>query len=250
MKILALVFAARREEKSATLRMTNELCGMIGRRCPDAAFEVLTMSELPVQACVGCKSCFLEGFCPQDGEDGMAELRRKVKDCDALIAATPVYMCSVSGWCKNFLDRCARWCHVFELLGKPCLVLSVTAVSGSERAAAYLSECLEVMGCAVAARLPLQRQGDGLVIGGEKARAAMKSAADSLLDAVGHPEQYLSELAEGQFQSLRQSYRALETFRTLTGQSCPDEVNTFRRRGLMGCASLREALRQKGRAEA
>ena len=63
MKILALVFAARREEKSATLRMTNELCGMIGRRWPDAAFEVLTMSELPVQACVGCKTCFQEGFC-------------------------------------------------------------------------------------------------------------------------------------------------------------------------------------------
>ena len=249
MKILALVFAARRDETSKTLQMTKELCGMIGRRCEDAAFEILTMSELPVQACVGCKTCFLEGFCPQDGEDGMAELRRKVIDCDALIAATPVYMCSVSGWCKIFLDRCARWCHVFELLGKPGLVLSVTGASGAERAADYLSECLEVMGCAVAARLPLQKLGEGLVIGGEEARTAMESAAEALLDAVEHPEQYLSERAETQFRGIRQNYRSLETFRLLMGQSCSDEINTFRERGLMGCASLREALQKKGKTE-
>ena len=128
----------------------------------------------------------------------------------------------------------------------------MTAVSGSEpRGAAYLSRVSGGQRAALSRRVSrCKGRATVWVIGGEKARAAMESAADSLLDAVGHPEQYLSELAEGQFQSLRQSYRALETFRTLTGQSCPDEVNTFRRRGLMGCASLREALRQKGRAEA
>ena len=171
MKILALVFAARRDEKSVTLQMTKEICGMIRQRCGAAEFEIVTMSELPVQACVGCKTCFLEGFCPQDSADGMAALRQKLHDCDALIAATPVYMCSVSGWCKNFLDRCARWCHVFELLGKPCLVLSVTGITGAERASGYLSECLEGMGSSVAARLPLQKLGDGLTVDSEAARA-------------------------------------------------------------------------------
>ena len=67
MKILALVFAARREEKSATLRMTNELCGMIGRRCPDAAFEVLTMSELPVRPASAAKAVFLRASARRTG---------------------------------------------------------------------------------------------------------------------------------------------------------------------------------------
>lgn len=249
MKILALVFAARRDEKSVTLQMTKEICGMIRQRCGAAEFEIFTMSELPVQACVGCKTCFLEGFCPQDSADGMAALRQKLHDCDALIAATPVYMCSVSGWCKNFLDRCARWCHVFELLGKPCLVLSVTGITGAERASGYLSECLEGMGSSVAARLPLQKLGDGLTVDSEAARAAMENAAASLLDAVKHPEKYLSDLGERQFQSIQQSFRSLETYWTLTGQHCPDEINTFRQRGLMSCASLHEALKKKGARE-
>jgi multimeric flavodoxin WrbA len=180
--------------------------------------------------------------------DGMASLRQKLRDCDALIAATPVYMCSVSGWCKNFLDRCARWCHVFELLGKPCLTLSVTGLTGAERACDYLSECLEVMGCCVASRLPLQRQGEGLVVGSEQARTALEQAAGKLLDAVARPESYLSEHAEAHFLALQQSYRSLETFRTLMGRRCPDEVNTFRQRGLMNCASLREAMKLKGGA--
>lgn len=249
MKILALIFAVRRDDGSATLQMTKELCSIIRQHCASAEFEILTMSELPVQACTGCKTCFQAGFCPQDAADGMAELRRKLRDCDAFIAATPVYMCSVSGWCKNFLDRCARWCHVFELLGKSCLVLSVTCATGAARASDYLSECLGAMGCSVASRLPLQSMGDGLVIGTEAAHAAMESAALALPDAAAHPEEYLSELTEAHFQSIQQIYRRLETFRTLTGQTCPDEINTFRQRGFMGLTSLREALKQKGTEE-
>lgn len=246
MKILALVFASRREGKSVTLQVTEELCGLLHARSAGAELEIVTMSELPVLSCVGCKTCFQEGFCPQDGADGMTALRQKLRDCDALIAATPVYMCSVSGWCKNFLDRCARWCHVFELLGKPCVALSVTGQTGAARACDYLSECLETMGCCVAARLPMQRQGEGILVGSEEAQAALSEAAGKLLDAVRQPENYLSELAEAQFQALLRSFRSIETFRTLMGRRCPDEVDTFRQRGLMSCASLREALLKKG----
>ena len=46
--------------------------------------------------------------------------------------------------------------------------------------------------------------------------------------------------------ALLRSFRSIETFRTLMGRRCPDEVDTFRQRGLMNCASLREALLKKG----
>ena len=56
-------FSARRDEQSVTLQMTQKICGMVRQRCEAAETEIITMSELPVQACVGCKTCFQEGFC-------------------------------------------------------------------------------------------------------------------------------------------------------------------------------------------
>ena len=220
MKILAIVFTQRRKDKPASLQVTEELCRLVSERGGrDVETEIVTMSELPVLACAGCKTCFREGRCPADKADGMAELRKKVRECDALIA----------------------------LLGKPCLVLSVTSATGGERTADYLSECLEVMGAAVSARLAFQKLGEGVLIGTENAKACMENAAASLFDAIRAPEDYLSERAETQFQSLQRTYRTLETVWLLSGQKCSSEVDTFRSRGLMTCASLREAL-QTGEA--
>ena len=246
MKILAIVFTSRRKDRPASLQVTEEICRLASEHGGgDAEIEIVTMSELPVLACSGCKTCFREGRCPADEADGMAELRKKVRECDALIAATPVYMCMVSGWCKNFLDRCARWCHVFELLGKPCLVLSVTSATGGDRAADYLAECLEVMGAVVSAKPSFQKLGEGVLIGTEDAKACMESAVAALFDAIAAPENHLSERAEAQFQALQRNYRGLETFWLLNGQKCSNELDTFRSRGLMICASLREALHTK-----
>jgi hypothetical protein len=72
-------------------------------------------------------------------------------------------------------------------------------------------------------------------------------AAGPLRSAIRAPEDYLSERAETQFQSLQRTYRTLETVWLLSGQKCSSEVDTFRSRGLMTCASLREAL-QTGEA--
>ena len=70
----------------------------------------------------------------------------------------------------------------------------------------------------------------------------MESAVAALFDAIAAPENHLSERAEAQFQALQRNYRGLETFWLLNGQKCSNELDTFRSRGLMTCASLREAL--------
>ena len=249
MKVLAIVFSTRRDADSQTLLMTEEICRKIRKyTCADdvAVTEILTMSEVPVRPCTGCKTCFRKGSCPQDEADGMQVLRRKMEDCDALLVATPVYMAMVSGWCKTFLDRCASYCHVFELLGKPCLVLSVTGISGGERAGDYLSECMEIMGCAVAGMLPLQKVGEGLVIGKKETEDAMDAAVTALFHAMETPEQYISPRAEDQFTGIQRFFRSREIILTLSGRVCTSEINTFRSRGFMHCPSLREALRREG----
>ena len=246
MKVLAIVFTVRREGRSLTLQTTEEICRTIASDWGGGTeTEIVTMSEMPVQPCAGCKTCFCEGMCPQDSGDSMAELRKKLKECDVLIAATPVYMTMVSGWCKNFLDRCASYCHVFELAGKPCLVISVTGMTGAETTAGYLSDMLEVMGCAVAGRLPLVKQGEeGLVYGSEAAKNAVRDAVAALRDAAANPEKYISEKTEQQFEYIREVNRRMEVVRLLSGKTCSWETNTFRERGYMNGAPLREFLRK------
>ena len=245
MKIFAVVFSVSREEKPLTLQMTEEVCRTIRTVYGEnTVTEIVTMSEVPVQACTGCKTCFTTGVCPQDRLDGMKEIRKKLKECDALIVATPVYMAMVSGWCKNFLDRCASYCHVFELAGKPCLILSVTAMTGGPQTAGYLSEMMEVMGCAVAGKLPFQKyDGDGLTIGSEQTKEALNRAAAALRDAADNPGKYISERTEQQFEQLQSVYRRLEVLWTLSGQKSNWEVDTFRARGYMNCASFKDNLK-------
>jgi multimeric flavodoxin WrbA len=245
MKVLAVVFSVRRGEKPLTLQMTEEVCRTVEACWGEGTeTEIVTMSEMPVNACTGCKTCFSTGICPQDRADGMGELRKKLMECDALIVASPVYMVMVSGWCKNFLDRCASYCHVFSLSGKPCLVLSVTAMSGGQRTADYLSEMMEVMGCAVAGKLAFQKfDGEGLTVGSEPAKEAVNHAVSALRDAAENPEKYISERTEQQFDELRNVYRRLEVFWTLSGQKSTWEVETFRAYGYMNAASFRDALK-------
>ena len=250
MKVLAVVFAVRRASKSLTLQTTEEICRtIVSDWGGDTETEIVTMSEMPVQPCAGCKSCFCDGVCPQDRLDGMAEIRQKLKECDVLIAATPVYMTMVSGWCKNFLDRCASYCHVFELAGKPCLVISVTGMTGAQQTAGYLSDMLGVMGCAVAGNLPLLQQGeDGFVIGSEAAKEATRGAVAALRDAVANPGKYISEKTEQQFKYIRDVNRRMEVICLLNGKQCKWETNVFRERGYMNCTSLRDILRKEGKS--
>ena len=75
MKILAIVFTSRRKDRPASLQVTEEICRLASEHGGgDAEIEIVTMSELPVLACAGCKTCFREGRCPADKADGMAEL--------------------------------------------------------------------------------------------------------------------------------------------------------------------------------
>jgi hypothetical protein len=109
---------------------------------------------------------------------------------------------------------------------------------------------MEVMGCAVAGRLPLQQYaGEGPVIGSEEAQAAVQSAIASLRDAVANPERYISEKAEQQFASIRDYHRRAEILNTLSGKKCSWETDTFRERGYIHCASLREALKKEDRSD-
>ncbi|MPN04826.1 Iron-sulfur flavoprotein [bioreactor metagenome] len=90
--------------------------------------EIINLFDYDIKECYGCEQCLRVGKCHI--KDDMDLLMDKLKECDGIIISTPVYMSSLSGKLKVFIDRTCRWFHRPELVGIPALVVSTTAASG------------------------------------------------------------------------------------------------------------------------
>jgi FMN-dependent NADH-azoreductase len=77
---------------------------------PDATSETISLLDLDIEYCMGCSTC--AGTRPGEalGEcaarDPMAEVLKKMADCDRLVFATPVYVSGPSARMKKFMERC------------------------------------------------------------------------------------------------------------------------------------------------
>ncbi len=95
------------------------------------------------------------------------DLRRAVREADAVLIATPEYNHSIPGWLKNVLDWVSRPAGQSALNGKPAAVVGAsTGMFGAAWAQAELRKVLGAMGGRVVeAELPVGRAKDLLVEG-------------------------------------------------------------------------------------
>ena len=74
--------ASRRDGRSFTAKFAGMVCEKIRQSAAEQGirteYEVLGGNDLRAEYCLGCESCFSTGVCPLDGQDGMAELKRKM----------------------------------------------------------------------------------------------------------------------------------------------------------------------------
>ena len=112
-------------------------------------YECLTGADVRIDYCRSCTSCFFKGGCPLEESDDMAMLKKKILECDIFILGTPVYLWSMSGICKSFIDRISYWTHQFELLGKTCVVFSSTDSSHGPEVAKDLEELMCFTGAVI-----------------------------------------------------------------------------------------------------
>ncbi|HAX72528.1 MAG TPA: flavodoxin family protein [Firmicutes bacterium] len=98
--------------------------------------EFVHLFDYQIDSCIGCECCILKGDCVR--KDEMQLLMKKLEDCDGIILSSPVYLQSVSGMLKTFLDRTCVWFHRKALSGKPMLTISTTKGSGLEGTLDYL----------------------------------------------------------------------------------------------------------------
>ena len=65
--------------------------------------EIITVGNLRVSGCIGCRGCVVKGKCVYD--DIVNVLIDKIGDADGLIVGSPVYYASINGVLKGILDR-------------------------------------------------------------------------------------------------------------------------------------------------
>jgi len=107
-----------------------------------ATTELVHLRDYKLTFCIGCDKCMRKvhkvqaeaGFdvfpVPIEGyncsiKDGMKELHQKMLDADAIILMAPVYIASIPGQVKTFIDRCRTFVHDFRLQDKVAFAMTI-----------------------------------------------------------------------------------------------------------------------------
>jgi len=102
MKILA-INGSPRGNKGNTDRILQPF--LEGAREAGAETETVYLKDKTINHCTGCFTCWTKtpGVCIH--KDDMPELLEKVREADVVVFATPLYIFTVSGLMKDFMDR-------------------------------------------------------------------------------------------------------------------------------------------------
>ena len=112
----------------------------------DGEFEEIHLMKKKIPMCNGCFKCIMEGEdkCPHF--DRVNPIIEKIRECDGIIIASPVYAMNVSALLKNFFDHTAYLYHRPEFFSKKALIVVSTAGAGQKKVAKYIDETLRHWG--------------------------------------------------------------------------------------------------------
>ena len=107
-----------------------------------AITELVHLGDYKINFCIGCDKCLRKvhkiqaeaGFNVSPVpvkeyncsiKDGMKELHQKMLDADAIILMAPVYIASIPGQVKTFIDRSRTFVHDFRLQDKVAFAMTI-----------------------------------------------------------------------------------------------------------------------------
>lgn len=123
-KICAIVGTLHKN--SNTVYFTTKFIEILKEKIKsEVIVNVYCLSKYDLKVCEGCLACLKLGKCVQN--DDMEILKKAMLDADIIIWATPVYMDSISGVLKNFIDRLHLWTKIIPLRSKYGIVLSTSS---------------------------------------------------------------------------------------------------------------------------
>ncbi|MTI49763.1 flavodoxin family protein [Sporosalibacterium faouarense] len=156
MKVFTYV-GSKRGFESKTLKSVNQLLRNLSENNNDIPLDTVLYSadNIDMRKCTGCCNCFFNGFCPLDEKDDMKKIKNDMLSSDLIIIASPVYLHHVSGNTKTLIDRLSHWAHIFKLIGKLGVTVSVSSTNGNEHVDFYLQKVLSMFGIIVIDSLSL-----------------------------------------------------------------------------------------------
>ena len=141
MKILAII-ASPKGMRGNTGRLLEEV--IAGAKDSGAETEILSLSSLKVQPCIGCDLCHKTGIC--NIEDDYEGIKGKLVACDGFILASPNYIFSVSAQMKALFDRCNGMIHCMALEGKYAAAVETSGGGGDEEVLDYMQHFANSLG--------------------------------------------------------------------------------------------------------
>ena len=130
-----------------------------------AITELVHLGDYKINFCIGCDKCLRNvhkiqaeaGFNVSPVpvkeyncsiKDGMQELHQKILDADAIILMSPVYIASIPGQVKTFIDRCRTFVHDFRLQDKVATAMTIGFFrnAGQDTALALMRTSLSALG--------------------------------------------------------------------------------------------------------
>ena len=108
----------------------------------DVEFDYLFLKDANLKPCIGCYICITKGEekCPL--KDDRAAIEQKLLAADGFILSSPVYMHSVSGLIKNFMDRFAYLSHRPRFHHQKMLIVVNASITGEKGALSTLKIAL------------------------------------------------------------------------------------------------------------
>lgn len=179
MKILAIHGSPR------TIRSTTRrLAGLVleGAAEDGSETEMIDLADYHVTPCTACEACLLTGTCVFG--DDVPALVTRMREADAIILGSPVYIDNISGQMKVFFDRLADAIHYQVLAGKFGCAVATTYESGGDDAVRYLNHVLNYLGIVSVGGLSVAAAGNAEAI--ERTGPAARALGRKLTAAVKH----------------------------------------------------------------
>lgn len=156
MKVLAITAGRiNGNTQKAASALINELAALAKAEGSEAVTDMIALSETELGLCRGCRACMEKGeqLCPC--KDSGQDIARKMREADAVILASPVYVEGVSGSMKNLIDRMAYNCYRQALAGKTAYVVTTSGIGSTAHALRTMTAALLLWGLSVAGTLKL-----------------------------------------------------------------------------------------------
>jgi len=186
MKIIAIHGSPR------TIRSTTrKLAALVleGAAEAGAETEIVDLADLRVTPCTACEGCSFNGICVFD--DDVPALVARMKEADAIVFGSPVYIDNVTGQMKVFFDRLADAIHYQVLAGKFGCSVATTHESGGDDVVAYQNHVLNYLGVISVGGISVATGGNGEEVDMAEgvAKALGKKLADAIANDFSDPDQ-------------------------------------------------------------